>query len=318
MTSRLNIIVTSELPPAVDSALRDSFDVTYASAKPVERDLLQKAGKAFAVVPSPGDLFDDVALRALPDSIKVLATYSVGVDHIDIEAARSQGILVTNTPDVLTDATADAAMLLLLSAARGASWAEHCLRSGAWKGWRPAEVFGVDLRGRTLGVFGYGRIGQALATRARAFGMVVQYFDRKGQGPVDEVAHAVSDIEEFWATSDVISLHAPSTPETRYVINASSLRRMKKGVIIVNTARGDLISDDDLIASIQSDHVRAVGLDVFDGEPKIDPRYIQLQNATLLPHIGSSTEETRRAMGQKVLANLEAVARNATPPDLVV
>lgn len=312
------VVITAELPASVNTALMERFDVRTATGRPVDAAFLAACDGAFAVVPSPGDRFDAAAINQLPQGLLGLASYSVGLDHIDLKAAAARGLIVTNTPDVLTDAAADIAMHLILSAARGASRAERLLREGDWTGWRPAEVFGVDLKGKTLGVIGYGRIGRATARRARAFGMRVVFFDRRGGGAVDDVAAPVADLEAFYGACDVISLHAPSTDETRGMIDARAIGAMKPGVILVNTARGDLIDDDDVIEAAQAGRIRALGLDVYNGEPAFDPRYLTLSNATLLPHIGSSTEETRAAMGAKVIENLEAMAAGMEPPDRVV
>ena len=311
------VVITAELPPAVEAALADRFTLRAAAARPVGADFLAACEGAFAIVPSPGDGFDAEAIGKLPRGLCGLASYSVGLDHIDLKAAAARGLIVANTPDVLTDAAADLAICLMLSAARGASRAERLLRDGAWSGWRPAEVFGVDLNGKTLGVIGYGRIGRATARRARAFGMRVVFYDRRGRGAVDDVADPVADLEAFYGACDVVSLHAPSTDETRGMIDARAVGAMKPGVILINAARGDLINDGDVIEAARTGRIRALGLDVYRDEPALDPRYLALPNATLLPHIGSSTEETRAAMGAKVLENLEAMAAGREPPDRV-
>ena len=317
MTAK-RVVLTTPLPEAVEAELVRRFSVCHASARPVGDELVGAAEGAFALVVAPGDRFDSVAISKVPRGIVGLASYSVGVDHIDLEAARGRGLIVTHTPGVLTEATADLTLHLILSAARGTSRAESALRNGAWAGWRPADVFGVDLRGRTLGILGYGRIGRAVASRAAAFGMTVVFYDRKREGAQGDTVRPVSNLGEFFAVSDVLSIHVPSTPETRGMIDEGAIEAMKPGVILINTARGDIVDDDAVIRAAESGQIRALGLDVFDGEPALNPRYLSLPNATLLPHIGSSTVETRAAMGAKVMASLEAMAVGEDPPDRVV
>lgn len=316
--SRRAVVVTVDFPSAVMDRLTARFEVRRASARQVDADFVRACDGAFAIATAPVDRFDAAAIASLPSSVRALVSYSVGLDHVDLAAARSRGLIVTNTPDVLTDATADLAMYLILAAARGASRAERMLRAGEWKGWRPSNVFGVDVRGRTLGIIGYGRIGQATARRARAFGMRTIFHDRRGVGPVDELSEPVSDLIAFYAACDIVSLHAPSTTETRGMIDARAIAQMKRGVILINTARGDLVVDDDVIEAARDGRIGALGFDVFRGEPAFDPRYLELANATLLPHIGSSTIETRAAMGAKVVDNLFAIDAGLPPPDRVV
>lgn len=315
--SRSSIVVTVELPETVMERLRVRFDVRRASARQVDEEFLRCCDGAVAIATAPVDRFDAAAIAALPASVRALVSYSVGLDHIDLAAARARGLIVTNTPDVLTDATADLAILLILSTARGASRAERSLRAGQWKGWRPSNVFGVDLRGKTLGIIGYGRIGQATAHRASAFGMRTIFYDRRGAGRKDPIAEPVADLGAFYSLCDIVSLHAPSTTETRGMIDRGAIAQMKSGVILVNTARGDLVVDDDVIEAARTGRISALGFDVFRGEPNFDPRYLDLPNATLLPHIGSSTLETRAAMGAKVVDNLVAVDEGRDPPDRV-
>jgi lactate dehydrogenase-like 2-hydroxyacid dehydrogenase len=312
------IVVTAELPEQVMSALGEHFSLRRAAARPVGEEFLRACDGAFAIAPSPGDRFDAAAIAALPAGIRGLASYSVGLDHVDLAAAKARGLIVTNTPDVLTDATADLAMYLILATVRGATRAERFLREGRWTGWRPADVFGADLRGKTLGILGYGRIGRATAARAQAFGLRVIHYDRRRAGRVDHVSTPVASVSDFFAACDIVSLHAPSTGETRGMIDARAIEGMKPGVVLINTARGDLVVDDDVIEAARSGRIGALGLDVYIGEPALDPRYMTLPNATLLPHIGSSTVETRAAMGAKVVANLRAIAAGDEPPDRVV
>jgi lactate dehydrogenase-like 2-hydroxyacid dehydrogenase len=312
------IVLTTDLPDEVMAALAGRFLMRRASARTVDARFVAACEGAFAIATAPGDRFDRAAIAQLPANIRGLASYSVGLDHIDLAAASARGLIVTNTPDVLTDATADIAMYLMLAAVRGASRAERFLREGGWVGWSPAQVFGVDMRGRTLGIIGYGRIGRAVARRARAFGLRVVHYDRRGAGRRDDLSEPIADLGAFYGCCDIVSLHAPSTQETRRMIDARAIESMKQGVILINTARGDLIVDEVVIEAARSGRIGALGLDVYNGEPALDPRYLSLSNATLLPHIGSSTRETRGAMGAKVLANLLAIEAGEPPPDRVI
>jgi lactate dehydrogenase-like 2-hydroxyacid dehydrogenase len=249
----------------------------------------------------------------------MIATFSVGYEHVDVAAAARRKILVSNTPDVLTDATADIAMLCLLGAARRAHEGITMLRTHNWVGWTPTQLMGVHVTGKRLGILGMGRIGQALADRARAFRMTIHYSNRTRLAPDLEkgaVFHANPD--DMLAHCDILSINAPMTPETHKWVNAVRIARLPKGAIVVNTARGGVVDDEALIAALKSGHLASAGIDVFDGEPKIHQGYYGLQNAFLLPHMGSATVETRNAMGFKALDNLEAfLLRGQPPPDLV-
>ncbi len=254
-------------------------------------------------------------IALLPSTLKVISTASVGFEHIDLAAATARRIRVTNTPGVLDDATADIALLLILGATRCASDGERLLRAGKWIGIRPTQLLGMQITGKRLGIVGMGRIGSAVATRAKAFGMSVCYHNRKRARPEMEAgATYVATLEELLAQSDVVSLHAPLTPETKGLINAQRIALMKDGACLVNTGRGPLIDDDDVIAALKSGKLSSIGLDVYTGEPKIDPRYYTLANAMLVPHLGSATTETRTAMAMLAVDNLEAVLDGRAPP----
>ena len=314
-----DVIITADLPSKIESAIISQYDAKKVRLQDVgEEKFVQEARNARALITKPGDTFGASLINQLPHTVGIIATYSTGVDHIDLSAAKKRGILVSNTPDVLTEATADIALLLILGAARGTSRAERMLRSKEWHGWTPEQTFGLDLKGKTLGIFGFGRIGQATANRARALGMRICYYARNKVISEDHKdALYCSTLDAFWAEADVISLHAPSTPQTRGVVCAESIAKMKDSVIIINTARGDLIIDDDLINAVNHNKVFGVGLDVFTNEPDINPGYCDLDNAFLLPHIGSATVETRAAMGQKVLDNVSAYFSGHPLPDQV-
>ena len=241
------------------------------------------------------------------------------MSHIDLAAAAARGIAVTNTPDVLTDATADIALLLMLGAARRASEGEALMRALAWTGWAPTALLGTHLGGKTLGIFGMGRIGEAVAVRAAAFGMTVVYHGRAARTDLRVPAEFVADTAQFWPRCEVLSLHAPLTRENaRHRRRRMCWRSSRAHAIVVNTARGELIDDDALIAALTSRGIAAAGLDVFCGEPAFDARYAALPNTFLLPHLGSATVETRVAMGDRALANAAAFIAGEPLPDRVV
>ena len=248
--------------------------------------------------------------------MRVVATFSVGYEHIDVAAARARGIVVTNTPDVLTEATADIAMLCLLGAARRASEGDRMVREGRWVGWDAMLLLGTHLGGKRLGIVGMGRIGQALARRARGFGIAVHYHNRSRLAPeVEAGATYHARLEHLLAVSQFLSINAPSTPDTVRLLDAERIARLPDGAVVVNTARGNMVDDDALIAALGSGKIAAAGLDVFDGEPGLDARYRALDNTFLLPHLGSATRETRDAMGFRCLDNLDACFAGRACPD---
>jgi glyoxylate reductase len=257
-------------------------------------------------------------LKRLPDNIKIIATFSVGFDHVDVPAAKARGLAVTNTPDVLTDATADIALLLMLGAARGAYWGERMVREANWGAWSPTHPLGHDVSGKRLGILGMGRIGRAVARRAKGFDMELHYHNRSEVQEADALgARYHKQFEDMLPFCDFLSINCASTPQTRGLINDATLARLPKGAIVVNTARGEIVDDDALIAALKSGHIAAAGLDVFRGEPNIDPRYRTLDNVFLLPHLGSATHNTRTAMGMRAVDNLDAFFRGERPRDLL-
>jgi lactate dehydrogenase-like 2-hydroxyacid dehydrogenase len=307
----------TELPPETLAALQRQFGVRCSPLGAPARVIVEASQGCFAVIAAPGAPMPAETIEALPATVRAIVSFSAGLDHIDLPAARARNLLVTNTPDVLTNATADCAMLLLLMAARGATEAERTLRGGEWAGWRPSDIRGVDLFGKTLALIGYGRIGQAFAKRAAAFGLEIAFWDRHGKGATDDLATPVKDLHTLLAQAHILSLHAPSTPDTRHIINAERLAAMRRGVILINTARGDLLNDDAVIAAVKSGWIGGLGLDVYTNEPKFHPAYLGLPRTSLLPHVGSATTETREAMGAKVIENLVAISTGLRPPDLV-
>ncbi|HTN95697.1 MAG TPA: D-glycerate dehydrogenase, partial [Nordella sp.] len=284
-----------------------------------EAEILSAAQDKDALLITPMDKsFATGIIAKLPPSIKIIATFSVGYEHVDIAAARSRNIAVTNTPDVLTDATADIALLLMLGAARGAYWGERMVRENRWTSWSPTAPLGFDVTGRRLGILGMGRIGQAVAKRARAFDMELHYHNRR---PVAaELTHGAryhDKLDDMLPSCDFLSINCASTAETRGLVNERLIARLPDNAIIVNSARGDIIDDDALIAALKSGRLAAAGLDVFRNEPKIDPRYRELDNVFLLPHLGSATGDTRIAMGMRAADNLDAFFAGAKPGDLL-
>ncbi len=276
---------------------------------------MRNAKSCDAILCTATDKINAEVVAGLPKSVKAIATYSVGYDHIDIAAARKAALPIFNTPDVLTEATADNTILLMLGAARRAYDGQALLRTGAWSGWAPTQLMGTHVSGKRLGILGMGRIGQAIAQRARGFGMQVHYSNRNRLSADSEAgAQFHPDPEELLTVSDFFSLNCPATPETRHFLNARRIELLPAGAIVMNSSRGAVVDDDALIAALKRGRLAAAGLDVFDGEPHINPAYLDLDNAYLLPHLGSATQETRVAMGFKSLDNLDAFfAGNPVP-----
>jgi lactate dehydrogenase-like 2-hydroxyacid dehydrogenase len=322
MTSgKPRVLATRHFPPDVEARLAAGFD---AVLNPEDRlydgpALIKAAAGCAGIMCAAGDPLTAETVVGLPDSVRIIATFSVGYEHVDVAAAAKRGIVVSNTPDVLTDATADIAMLCLLGAARRAYEGMHMLRAHGWVGWTPTQLMGMHVTGKRLGILGMGRIGQALADRARAFRMQIHYSNRS-RLPADLERGAIfhADPDAMLAHCDFLSINAPMTPATRKWVNAERIARLPPRAIVVNTARGGVVDDEALVAALKSGRLAAAGLDVFDGEPKIHPGYYDVVNAFLLPHMGSATVETRNAMGFKALDNLEAfLLRKQAPPDLV-
>jgi glyoxylate reductase len=318
--SRPRILVTRKLPADVEARALSHFAATLnpddrASAR---EDILANTQGKDGLLVTVTDRIDAALIAALPASIRIISTFSVGYDHIDVAAAQARGIAVTNTPDVLTDATAEIALLLILGAARNAASGMATLREGRWKNWAPTGMLGTELSGKRLGILGLGRIGRATASRARAFGMEIHYHNRHRLAPELEAgAHYHTDIASLFSASDVLSIHCASTPETRGLINRETIALLPHGAIVVNTARGDIVDDEALIEALASGRIGAAGLDVYNNEPNLHPGYLNLPNAFLLPHLGSATFETRNAMGFRALENLEAFFAGKTPRDLL-
>jgi len=314
------VFVTRKLPEPVEARLSGAYD---AVLNPDDRmystaELIEKTNAADAVVACHTERYSADVIGALSDRPKAICNFSVGYDHIDTAAAKAKGVIVTNTPDVLSDATAEINMLLMLGAARRASEGERLVRAGGWKDWSPSFMVGVQVTGKTLGILGMGRIGQVVAKRARGFDMQVLYHNRRPAPAADAIgAVYVADLDAMLARCDFLSLNCPATPETKGIANAALFAKLPRGAILVNTARGALVNDDDLIAALTSGRLYAAGLDVFNDEPNLDPRYKEMTNVFLLPHVGSATKETREAMGHRAADNLDAVMAGREPGDRV-
>ncbi|CAN7311773.1 D-glycerate dehydrogenase [Ensifer sp. ENS07] len=323
MSSKPRILVTRRWPAAVEQVLAERFDVTLNEGDvPLTAAELAEALRTYdAVLPTvsdrlPADLFAGGGLRA-----KILGNYGVGYNHIDVAAAKAAGIVVANTPGVLTDCTADIAMTLLLAVARRAGEGERQVRAGEWSGWRPTHMIGGKVTGKTLGIIGFGRIGKAMAKRCHfGFDMDIVFYNRSRIDPAEASrygARQLDTVEDVLKVADFVSLHCPGGGENRHLINAERLALMKKGAYLVNTARGDVIDEPALIAALENGVIRGAGLDVFEAEPNVPERLRGLENVVLLPHLGSATEETRVAMGMKVVDNITAFFDGREPPDRV-
>ncbi|HEY6948938.1 MAG TPA: D-glycerate dehydrogenase [Gemmatimonadales bacterium] len=308
--SRPVVVVTRRLPAAVEEAVAKDFDARLnRDDRPLTTAELQDALRtADALLPTVTDKITAEVLGVEPLRARMIANFGVGFNNIDVAAAKGRGIAVSNTPDVLTDATADLAMTLLLMVARRAGEGERHLRAGHWTGWRPTHMLGRMVSGKTLGLIGMGRIARAVAKRAHhGFGMRVLYTDP--YPPPPEVAKELgaeqrATIEEVLAQSDFVSLHCPATPETRHLMNGVRLAKMKPSAYLINTARGDVVDEAALIEALTKGWLAGAGLDVFEREPQVSAALLSMENVVLLPHLGSATEETRVAMGMRALENL--------------
>ena len=321
MTDKPVVLVTRKLPDAVEKKLAADFtpvlnpdDTLYDT-----EELLQLAANADAILPCHTEKFSAETIARLPGRVKAIANFSVGVDHVDLEAARDKGVIVTNTPDVLSDATAEIAMLLMLGAARRASEGERIMRSQQWKDWSPAFMVGRQITGKRLGILGMGRVGQVVAARARGFDMTIHYHNRR---PLDASLAAGAEyhdsVEDLLAAVDVLSIHCPASAATAGLLNRERLALMHADAILVNTSRGAVVDDDALVNALKAGEIAAAGLDVYNGEPDaIHPGYRALDNVFLLPHIGSATVETRDAMGFRAIENLIAIFNGQEPGDRV-
>ncbi len=311
MMSRPRILQTRRWPDAAEAALAEDFDVTLdVEDRPLSRDALIAALNIHdGVAATVTDILDSEVLAAVKDGpLKIIANFGVGVNHIDLNAAKDAGIAVSNTPGVLTDATADIALTLMMMVMRRTGEGEREVRAHGWDGWRPTHLLGRDVSGKTLGIIGMGRIGKAMARRcALGFGMRVVFYNRSKVTDMDDIgAEQLMSVDAVCAAADVVSLHCPGGADTRHILSASAIAAMKPHGVVINTARGDVVDEDALAAALIKSRIGGAGLDVFQGEPTINPALMASPNTVLLPHMGSGTVETRNAMGMMVVDNLKA------------
>ncbi|MCA1367923.1 D-glycerate dehydrogenase [Bradyrhizobium sp. BRP14] len=317
------ILLTRRWPEAVEQVLAARFETVFNEGdRSMDAAALAEALRNFdAVLPTvsdrlPATLFAGGNLRA-----KILGNFGVGYNHIDVAAAKAAGIVVTNTPGVLTDCTADLAASLLLAVARRTGEGERQVRADAWDGWRPTHMIGTKVSGKTLGIIGFGRIGKAMAKRCRfGFDMDVVFYNRSKVAEEEAKrfgARQLETVEDVLKVADFVSLHCPGGGENRHLMNAARFAAMRSGAYLINTARGDVVDEAALIDALERGVIRGAGLDVYEAEPAVPPRLRALENVVLLPHLGSATEETRTAMGMKVVDNITAFFAGQEPPDRV-
>ncbi|MFK7943211.1 MAG: 2-hydroxyacid dehydrogenase [Paracoccaceae bacterium] len=321
--ARPKVVVTRRLPEPVETRMRELFDVVLneADAPMTPEALGQAVQGADVLVPTLTDRIDQKLLAQAGPDLKLIANYGAGVDHIDVATARSRGILVSNTPDVLSEDTADMTMALILAVPRRMTEGLALMQAGSWDGWRPTGITGKRLGGKRLGILGMGRIGQAVARRARAFGLQVHYHNRRR---LHEDVEAEFDatwwesLDQMLARVDIVSVNCPHTPATFHLLSARRLKLMKPTSFLVNTARGEIIDENAMIRMLEAGELAGAGLDVFEHEPGINPRLLRHPNVVVLPHMASATEEGRLEMGEKVIINIKTFADGHRPPDQVV
>ena len=324
MSQRPTVVVTRRLPEVVERELSRDFDARLnKDDRPLGAEGLQEALRtADGVLCTVTDRLTEEVLSAEPRRARILANFGVGFNHIDTEAAKARGLAVSNTPDVLTEATADIAMTLLLMVSRRTGEGERHVRSGAWTGWRPTHMLGTQVSGKVLGLVGMGRIARAVARRAHlGFGMRIIFHDPYPPSPADAAALGAeprASLENVLEEADFVSLHCPATPETRHLMNRERLGRMRRTAFLINTARGDVVDEAALVEALTSGKIAGAGLDVFEKEPQVSPELLAMENVVLLPHLGSATQETRVAMGMRALENLRLFFSGAPLRDRVV
>ncbi|MBL9052272.1 MAG: D-glycerate dehydrogenase [Tabrizicola sp.] len=321
--ARLRVVVTRRLPPVVETRMKELFDVTLRDPdQPMTRDELAEAIRtAEVLVPTITDTIDAGLLAQAGDALKLIANYGAGVDHIDIATARQRGILVSNTPGVVTEDTADMVMALILSVTRRIPEGLQIMQSGSWTGWSPMAHLGGRLGGRRLGILGMGRIGQAVARRAKAFGLQVHYHNRKRLRPETEAEFEATyweSLDQMLARVDILSVNCPHTPSTFHLLNARRLKLMKPTAVVVNTSRGEVVDENALTRALRANELAGAGLDVYEHGTDLNPRLLELSNVVCLPHMGSATTEGRVEMGEKVIINIKTFADGHRPPDQVV
>jgi len=323
VTKRPTVIVTRRLPPAVETRMSELFDVRLREDdSPMSReDLIAAMSEADVLVPTITDKIDAGVLAQAGDRLRLIANYGAGVDNIDVATARQRGILVSNTPGVLTEDTADMTMALMLAVIRRIPEGLSAMQRGDWSGWSPTAFLGGRMGGRRLGILGMGRIGQAVARRARAFGMQIHYHNRRRlrpevEGPLE--ATYWDSLDQMASRMDVVAITCPHTPSTFHLMNARRLKLMKPGAILINSSRGEVVDENALTRMLRAGELGGAGLDVYEHGVAVNPRLRELPNVVLLPHMGSATEEGRLEMGEKVIINIKTFADGHRPPDQVV
>ncbi|MDM7933058.1 D-glycerate dehydrogenase [Tabrizicola sp.] len=320
---RLTVVITRRLPEAVETRMKELFDVELRDPDlPMTRDELASAmQRADVLVPTITDTIDAALLAQAGEKLKLIANYGAGVDHIDVATARQRGVIVSNTPGVVTEDTADMVMALILAVTRRIPEGLQVMQSGNWTGWSPMALLGGRLGGRRLGILGMGRIGQAVARRARAFGLQVHYHNRKRLRPEVEAEYEATyweSLDQMLARMDILSINCPHTPSTFHLLNARRLRLMKPSAVVVNTSRGEVVDENALTRALRAGELSGAGLDVYERGTDLNPRLRELPNVVCLPHMGSATVEGRIEMGEKVIINIKTFADGHRPPDQVV
>jgi glyoxylate reductase len=317
------VIVTRKLPDVIETRMMELFDtrLNLEDRAMDEAALGAAAGTAHVLVPTVTDRITRAVIDRAGPNLKLIASFGTGVDHIDLDAAKARGITVTNTPGVLTEDTADMTMALVLATARRMGAGERLVRAGKWTGWSPTAMLGGRLLGKRMGIVGMGRIGQALARRARGFGLSIHYHNRKRLHPdVEGELEATywESLDQMLARMDIVSVNCPHTPATFHLLSARRLKLMKPTAIIVNTARGEVIDENAMVRMLKASELAGAGLDVYEHEPQVNPKLLELDSVVLLPHMGSATLEGRIEMGEKVLINIKTFADGHKPPDRVL
>ena len=323
MASKPLVVVTRKLPDPIETRMMELFQVKLnLDDKPLSQaQLIAAAKEADVLVPTVTDRIDSAVLSQAGPKLRLIASFGTGVDHIDLATARQRGITVTNTPGVLTEDTADMTMALILAVPRRLSEGERLIRSGNWSGWGPTTMLGHRIWGKRLGIIGMGRIGTAVARRARGFGLAIHYHNRKPVHPDLEIeleATYWESLDQMLARMDIISINCPHTPATYHLLSARRLKLLQRQTYIVNTSRGEVIDENALTRMLEKGEIAGAGLDVFEHEPAVNPRLLRLDNVCLLPHMGSATMEGRIDMGEKVIINIKTFADGHRPPDRVI
>ncbi len=323
MPNRPTVVVTRKLPDAIETRMMELFNVqlNLEDTPMSSADLAEAFKTADVIVPTVTDRIDARIIAQAGDKLRLIANYGAGVDHIDLASARQRGITVTNTPDVLTEDTADMTMALLLSVPRRLAEGERALRSGDWSGWSPTWMLGHRIYGKRLGIIGMGRIGQAVARRAKGFGLSIHYHNRRRvpeNVENDLEATYWESLDQMLARMDFVSVNCPHTPATYHLLSARRLKLLRENAVVINTARGEIIDENALTRMLVDGEIAGAGLDVFEHEPAVNPKLVALDNVVLLPHMGSATHEGRLDMGEKVLINIKTFVDGHAPPDRVL